>query len=228
MSQHQHQAFSGIGFGDLEREKIFSLRREQLCDKWIPHELNTTDISIRLLQNLVGDYKISGSLSGFFASAYVTHFESGVKLHWWAANPPSYNQSFGGSGLPYPNEEIAFGGTPNDSYVDLKDVGNFEFQMVYPNSYYTNLGTKYIPPQVQLQLVNLKNKFITEPIAVTLGQGIPYRTLTWPIQRKWNNGPLFYCNTHPPNRSQEQILRDSEYPTANKVPTNFWGLKPAN
>ena len=29
-----------------------------------------------------------------------------------------------------------------------------------------------------------------------------------------------------PIRTQEQILRDSAYPSNNKMPKNFWGLKP--
>lgn len=222
------QAFAGISFGDPEREKIFALRREQLCDKWIPHDLETADASMRLLQNLVGDYQIQGSLKGTFAAAYASHLGRGSKLHWWAANPPTYSQSFSGSGLPYPNEAVAFEGTPNNGFVELTTTGNFSFQMVYPNSYYTNMGTKYVPPQVQLQIVDANGNPLTEARAVSLGQGIPFRTLTWPVQRKWNQGPLFYCNQNLPIRTQEQILRDSAYPAVNKVPANFWGLDPTH
>ena len=88
------------------------------------------------------------------------------------------------------------------------------------------MGTIYIPPHVKLVLFNDKNKQIGDIKNVELGEGIPFRTLTWPEQRNWNIGPLFYQNNNLKVRTQDQILLDSAYPSVNKVPDNFWGLTP--
>tara|TARA_B100000787_G_C16188471_1_gene296055 strand:- start:2412 stop:2555 length:144 start_codon:yes stop_codon:yes gene_type:complete len=42
------------------------------------------------------------------------------------------------------------------------------------------------------------------------------------------SGPEFYsCSGSQENRSQEEILRASEYPCDRVMPTNYWGGKPA-
>ena len=105
--------------------------------------------------------------------------------------------------------------------------GKFSFTIRYPNSYYINLGTQYIKPNVKLELVDKDNNKIGQVKIIELGNGIPFRTLTWPEERNWNNGPLFYKNDDLPIRTQYQILLDSAYPSVNKVPSNFWGKKPS-
>jgi len=219
MSQN---AFAGISFGDPDRETLFNIRRETLCQKWIPHSLETADASLQVHQNLVGDFLIQGQLINEFATASMA---PSARLHWWAANPPTYHQSFSGSGLPYPNEEVAFEASPNHGICDVSG-GQFQFTMVYPNSYYTNLGTQYVPPQFQMQIRDGNGMALTPVAKVPLGSGIPFRTLTFPVQRHWNQGPLFYCNPNLPVRSQEQILRENAYPAKNEVPANFWGTLP--
>ena len=54
--------------------------------------------------------------------------------------------------------------------------------------------------------------------------------LTYPPTNKTvaRANPMFYDNRENlPIRSQEKVLRDSCYPDANKMPKDFWGLKPA-
>jgi len=216
------QAFAGISFGDPERETIFNIRREAICQKWVEHSLETADATMKLYQNLVGDFAIQGNLQGQLALAAS---QPTARLRWWAANPSSYRSSFSGSGLPYPNEQVAFEATPNLGLCDVNG-GSFQFNLVYPNSYYMDLGTKYVPPQVKIQIVDGDGNKISPVSTIPLGSGIPFRTLTFPPQRNWNKGPLFYCNQNLPVRTQEQILRDSAYPAVNKVPANFWGTKP--
>ena len=105
--------------------------------------------------------------------------------------------------------------------------GSFSFNIRYPNSYYINLGTIYVPPQLRLMLVDKDNKQIGNLKTINLGEGIPFRTLSWPIKRDWDKGALFYKNDDLPVRTQYQILLDSAYPSTNKIPDNFWGLKPS-
>jgi hypothetical protein len=74
--------------------------------------------------------------------------------------------------------------------------------------------------------VNKDNKNLSIVEVINLGEGIPFRTLTWPVQRDWNKGALFYKVDGLPVRTQNQILLDSAYPIVNKMPANFWGLTP--
>ena len=91
------------------------------------------------------------------------------------------------------------------------------------------MGATYVHPEVQIQVFDSNtNNSVSEIQHINLGEGIPFRTLTYPYQRNWNEGSLFYKNDIIPSvRSQEQILHDSAYPPVNKMPNNFWGKKPS-
>ena len=54
-----------------------------------------------------------------------------VKIKYWAANPPEFNYSFSGSGLPFPNEDVAFDNTPNRGAVIIKPDNSFSFKVKY-------------------------------------------------------------------------------------------------
>jgi hypothetical protein len=151
-----------------------------------------------------------------------------AKVIYWAANPPDFNVSFSGSGLPYPSPEIAFQNTKNVGAVTTTD-GVFKIKLYYPSAYYVALGSLYVPPHIHLK--------ICEPgydkyFSVKIGAGIPYRTLTHPAPPSLNPrvDPTFYNNEQLTVRSQEQILRDSAYPEYNtippEIPSNFWGKRP--
>ena len=88
------------------------------------------------------------------------------------------------------------------------------------------MGSVYIEPHVKLIVVDENNEPLTDVEIIRLGNGIPFRTLTWPSLRNWNKGPLFYENKDLPVRTQYQILVDSAYPDKNVMPSNFWGKKP--
>ena len=78
----------------------------------------------------------------------------------------------------------------------------------------------------KVQDVINSNEFHT----IQIDEGIPFRTLTYPSPPSKNprTSPMFYhCGKNQlPIRGQEQVLRDSGYPEVNKMPNNFWGLKP--
>jgi hypothetical protein len=148
-------------------------------------------------------------------------------IMYWAPNPPTYTTSFSGSGLPYPNPDIAFENTPNRGAV--KTVGgNFEIRVRYPNAFYLGLGSKYVEPTVYIKVCNgNKDSKIN---TITLGNGIPFRMMTYPPTTsnvRPRNGPLFYQGRDDlPIRTQEQLLRDSAFPITNNIPDNFWGSVP--
>ena len=151
-----------------------------------------------------------------------------AKIIYWAANPPDYNVSFSGSGLPFPSPEIAFDNTKNIGSVEVTD-GIFKIKLYYPNAYYVGIGTLYIPPHIHLKICEEGyDKFFS----IKIGAGVPYRSLTHPAPPSLNfrTSPNFYSNKKLKVRGQETILRESGYPEYNtippEIPTNFWGKRP--
>jgi hypothetical protein len=78
----------------------------------------------------------------------------------------------------------------------------------------------------KVQEVIDSNEFHT----IQIDEGIPFRTLTHPSPPSKNprDSPMFYyCGVNKlPIRNQEQVLRDGGFPEVNKMPNDFWGLKP--
>lgn len=145
-------------------------------------------------------------------------------IMYWAANPAQRGYSYSGSGLPYANPEQAYDRSPNTGAVKVKN-GEFQFTIKYPSAYYVGLGSLYIEPNIHVKVLGSKDNYET----IRLGQGIPYRTLTYPAppSRNPRTDPNFYASNLP-IRSQESILRSAGYPRTHYMPDNFWGLKPPN
>lgn len=96
---------------------------------------------------------------------------NGKTLRYLAAAPPDFRQSYAGSGLPFPNEEIAYDHTANVGELQLTN-GQFQFQIMYPNSYYVNSGSTLIKPHVHIVIDE------TDAFDVKLGQPlVPNRSL---------------------------------------------------
>jgi hypothetical protein len=212
-------------FVDPYKMKVFEEADSTMNPQWrsIYKELPLCDVNV-MTKNNNAIFVISGMLKGNLLMLAATQQ---VVLHYIAANSPTYNGSFSGSGLPYPNEHVAFENTENEGVVEVIN-GRFSFSIRYPNSYYKELGTILVPPQVKIRVCSKSGmKPLSDIQVIQIGQGIPFRSLTYPYQRNYINGPLFYDNTSmPPVRSQYQILIDSKYPNVNKMPANFWGKKP--
>jgi hypothetical protein len=208
-------SFSGINFNDNESSTIFQKHSEMMCPKY--KNLNESGFMINL------NVKYTNNNSFIISGNVNTNFFEKRFIKYTAANPPTYNNSFSGSALPYPTEEIAYENTPNRGVVEIVN-GKFSFTIRYPNSYYINIGTIFVKPHLKLILVDKDNKTMGDIKVVQLGESAPFRTLTWPIQRDWNKGPLFYQNNNLPVRTQYEVLLDSAYPSENIIPKNFWGL----
>ena len=216
-------SFAGINFSDPESKNIFKTSNENMCSEWknVEQKDIQLDLSVQKQQNNV--FIVSGSLNKFIESnCNVNNYF----VKYWASSPATYSSNYSGSGLPFPNEDIAFENTPNRGMIEVKNC-EFTFSLNYPNSYYKNLGSLYIPPEVNIEIHDSNHKPINDPIKINLGEGIPFRTLTIPPKRNWNMGAMFYVNDKMPVvRTQYQILIDSAYPKENITPKNFWGLKP--
>lgn len=148
-----------------------------------------------------------------------------LNVSYVAAAPPDYRASFTGSGLPFASPAQAF---DNESNMGVAPVDprtrQFAFQIAMPNAYYAGLGTIYVQPTVYLTYVIGKQ---SRTVGIHLSEGIPYRMLTYPMTETiGRKDATFYDTGSLPVRTQEQILRDSEYPSYMHMYRNFWGLRP--
>ena len=189
--------------------------------EWREHNFQTQG-------KLYGKVKYSGT-GNIIVTGRVNNYRKGqTQLVFWAPAPPDSRTSYSGSGLPYPNHDVAFQQTSSYGTVDVQDDGSFSFSLMCPSGYYSQLGTLYIQPHVRMQIVT---NGIGGPIeTIKVSEGVPFRLLTYPPipSTAPRCGPQFY-NTLDilPVRTQEQILRDSAYPTKEMhMPKNFWGLRP--
>lgn len=217
-------SFAGINFG-YDSEKIFKYRDENMCSDWKNiAEKEYMMCKIEVLGNNQGNYVINGNIKNHLKS--FAKFQD-IFIQFWATNKCTRGYSFNGSGLPFPNEEIAFENTTNKGVIKLLD-GEFTFNIDSPNSYYTNMGTILNPPCVKYKFCDTNGKSMSKIYTIIIGKTIPYRSLNFPKKRDWNEGPLFYQNKDMPTcRNQFQILMDSKYPGKNgEEASNFWGGKP--
>ena len=163
-----------------------------------------------------GDITISGTVKSSTPNP---------KIMFWAPAPANHLTSYSGSGLPFPNPTMAYENSPNKGMVEAVDR-QFSFKLQYPNAYYAALGTMYVPPLVNIKVCEpgLDSTFTT----IEIDGGIPYRTLTYPSPPSKNSysSPLFFHVPEKEVRTQEEILRSAEYPSNNKMPDNWWGMKP--
>lgn len=145
----------------------------------------------------------------------------GDEIAYLAAAPADHITSYAGSGLPFPNKEIAYLNTPNKGTAKLT-LRRFEINILMPNSYCVDMCNELVKPTL---LLKYTNNNIVRIIRVPVGNRIPYRSQNYPVQR---TGPNFYsAGSTMPIRSQYQILLDSAYPKVNQMPENHWGLKPS-
>ena len=106
-----------------------------------------------------------------------------------AANPIDRMSNYTGSGLPFPNYEIAFENTPNIHKVD--SLGTFNISFKYPNSFYTPDGINKIIPSIYFVLTDgtngANNSF---RIQYELHDIVALRTL---VNRSSRKNPEFYA-----------------------------------
>lgn len=190
-----------------------------MCENWRKIYFDKYSCQGIVMDNGRGDIVVKGKTKNNNLNA---------KVLYWAATPPDYIVSYSGAGLPFANPEMAHQNTPNQGMTQANN-GEFQFNIKYPNSYYTGLGTVYIPPHVNLKIC--QDNQCDEIVSIQLGDGIPFRLLTYPPVPATapRCSPMFYMGRDRlPVRTQEQILRDSGFPQVNRMPPNFWGLRPPN
>jgi hypothetical protein len=111
-------SFAGINFNDKESYNIFEQHSKMMCPKY--KNLNESGFIVNLNVKYTNNnsFVISGDVNNnLFEKRFIKYT---------AANPPTYNNSFSGSALPYPSEEIAYENTPNRGVVEIMN-GKFSF-----------------------------------------------------------------------------------------------------
>ena len=102
-----------------------------------------------------------------------------------AANPIDRMSNYSGSGLPFPNYEIAFENTQNIHKIDR--TGIFDVSFKYPNSFYMLDGINKIKPSIYFIFTDINNKSFR--IQYELHDILALRTL---INRSSRKSPEFY------------------------------------
>lgn len=160
-----------------------------------------------------GSVRIQGRITGL-GSAPQT-------IHWQAAAPVTRGISYAGSGMPYPNREIAFSGTPHTGIVQSTD-GSFDIQLVdIPAGYYSGLGTVYVPPSVEFMSRTADGKQFQTSLWVN-DTAAPFRWIAGspaPMLPELNTDThtgraMYYSGREdmPLFRNQEHALRERGYP----------------
>ena len=93
-------------------------------------------------------------------------------VSYWAASPPDRRLSYSGSGLPFPNAEIAYENTPNVGKVPVVE-GQFEFRIEKPNTFYVGQGQELLQSHVNFRVPGVDKTF-----TLKFGAAVPSRSLT--------------------------------------------------
>ena len=136
-----------------------------------------------------GEFEVIGKLNDKISSD---------KIMFLAPNPSDHLTSYSGSGLPFPNSEVAFENTPNKGVTTITADGSFKFKIHYPNSYYSELGTNLIKPHVFIKLCNSKKIH-----SIKLNNFIPFRFLDSKYKYKYGQKNEFENEI----MTQEKLLR---------------------
>jgi hypothetical protein len=123
-----------------------------------------------LMLNIIGSIKFSDQYS---------------KVLIIAPNPIDRMINYSGSGLPFPNENIAFENTPNYQIIDKS--GNININFKYPNSFYSRNGKNKIVSSIFIELTKLDGTSFQ--LQYELEDLNNLRTL---INRENRKGPEFY------------------------------------
>jgi hypothetical protein len=125
-------------------------------------------------KDLNGFVQLNKCSNGNFVTAVVVgHFDSitNTKFSYMAANPIDRGYTYSGSGLPFPNEDIAYENTPNKGEGVIDNDGDFSLTLMYPNAYYINQGSILLNPHVELTTV------AGEMFSIDLGRPFQNRSL---------------------------------------------------
>jgi hypothetical protein len=124
--------------------------------------------------------------SKMFLEGYIKNPSQYSKMLVLASNPIDRMINYSGSGLPFPNEDIAFENTKN--MFSVSGPGSINTVFSYPNSFYSRNGKNKILPSIYIELVQGNN----EPFQLQY-ELKDVNTLRSLINRESRQGPKFYA-----------------------------------
>lgn len=153
-------------------------------------------------------------------------------IKWFAAAPATRGIGFAGSGMPYPNREIALADTPHHGELTSAD-GSFKLRLRgIPAGYFSGLGSVYVPPVIEFLAAGKDGKKAHVSLWIN-DTAVPYRwisgapaTLRPAVPESGAMGrAMFYSGREalPLFNNQEAALRARAYPsetTARGWPTS--------
>jgi hypothetical protein len=152
-------------------------------------------------------------------------FEDGLQVNtvkYMAARPTDRRASYSGSGFPFASKQQAFENTPTQGKMNV--IGNtFRLTFPIPNAYYADLGNKLVMPTLFVSYINGSGK--ENIMEIVVDDQVAYRFLQFPKQR--HDATFYHAHHNLPVRTQEQVLRDSQYPSSKKMYDDYWNLRPA-
>lgn len=129
-----------------------------------------TSVSTFSNSDMSGEIFIDGDLFTIRGTLLIPEAQT---LRFWAAAPVEQRFSLVGSGLPFATEEQALESTPNQGQFTVGPLGQFEFAVRVPNSYYSCQGNTLVQPHVKILLEPLRRTY-----SLQLGPAVPNRSLT--------------------------------------------------
>jgi hypothetical protein len=135
------------------------------------------------------------------------------------AMPPDHRTSFTGSGLPFPSFTHAF--NPCQSGHAVRDGGSFTLPARRPNAYLESSG-RVAEHRARL-VYNSLGRRVDEWVPISGVPRLPHRTLNHDANR---TSPHYYDAGRLEVRSQEAILRASQFGHSAEPGTFNWGSRP--
>ena len=118
--------------------------------------------------------------------------EGASLIKYWAAAPNTCTYSVVGSGLPFPNEEVAYENTPNKGEIKPNRNGEFEILLKYPAGYYIGQGEVYVPPHVNIKICDPDSSKEGTLTRIQLPVEPPFRSLGFNLSnhgKEWQPVP---------------------------------------
>lgn len=148
-----------------ERKPHYVIKKK--CDTWTRKNKVYETCQVSVSVNLNKQVIIEGTVREPLRSRLLS-LGSPVYVQYWASAPSDDRNSWVGSDLPFANEEIAYHKSPNIGRTVLNPNGSFVIKIVYPNSYYTNMGSNLTKPNIKLLFNDEHKNMFGKIVQVTL------------------------------------------------------------
>jgi hypothetical protein len=148
-----------------------------------------------------------------------------ASISWKAAAPLTRGISFSGSGFPHPNHEQAYDVRSKSGKIESK-MGEFRIVLdEVPGSYYSGLGSIFVPPHVELEITSLDGRVVKKNVLLEnfvtpfrwISGAPPGHAVGQSTTGEEGRAAFHAWNPDSGVRSQEAILRGRGYPAVKMV-----------